>query len=260
MEPRPGFDPQAHRLKRESRWRSSSDSRLALVHFNCGGVISQCLLLSALVSALASCGGGADESGGEFVNSSKLKSSSVSSSPGGLLGTGCQSFSEILSSADGICYPVGNTSSNDNGSGSSSTANLSLNIADFSELEPNDSPVSATPVAFPSRLGADVVGIEMSGSVLDGSDPSDFFVLSPLLGKSHLIYLCETTCLEHPTDSKVAIRVFDESLNLVAGNPLNGESTKFVSANLDAGLNYYIQIVAIGTGSLEYPYRLVVIE
>jgi len=47
---------------------------------------------------------------------------------------------------------------------------------------------------------------------------------------------------------------------LIAGNPLYEESTKILTAELDAGIPYYVQILGFDTQSREYPYRLVIIE
>jgi hypothetical protein len=58
----------------------------------------------------------------------------------------------------------------------------------------------------------------------------------------------------------VAIRVIDQFGTVIAGNPLYEESTKIVTAGLDAGLPYYVQVLGFDTHEQEYPYKLVIID
>lgn len=134
------------------------------------------------------------------------------------------------------------------------------NIARYAEYEPNNIPENANPVAFPIVSGDTVPGIEITGGVRDVSDVSDYFILSPNQSGHYAIYLCADTCTEHPTDSMVAIRVIDQFGTVMAGNPLYEESTKIVTAGLDAGVPYYIQVFGFDTGGQEYPYKLVIID
>ena len=134
------------------------------------------------------------------------------------------------------------------------------NIARYVEYEPNDVPENANPVAFPIVSGDTFPGIEITGAVRDVSDESDYFILSPNQSGLYAIYLCADTCTEHPTDSMVAIRVMDQFGTVIAGNPLYEESTKIVTAGLDAGLPYYVQIFGFDTHEQEYQYTLVIID
>jgi len=146
-------------------------------------------------------------------------------------------------------------------SGGTATDNShTANIARYEEYEPNSVPENANPVAFPTVSGDIVPGIEITGAVRDVSDESDYFILSPNQGGVYAIYLCADTCTEHPTDSMVAIRVIDQFGTVIAGNPLYEESTKIVTAALDAGLPYYIQVLGFDTDEQEYPYKLVIID
>lgn len=136
----------------------------------------------------------------------------------------------------------------------------SVSLADFEEYEPNNTLDNANVVAFPIVSDDRLAGIEISGAVLGTSDESDFFILTPDHSENYAIYLCEATCAEHPTDNKVAIQVFDQFGELIAGNPLYVESTKIVTADLDMGLPYYVKIIGFDTEGQEYAYRLVIID
>jgi hypothetical protein len=169
-----------------------------------------------------------------------------------MYGYGCK---ETIPGASGS----GSSGSGDSG-GTATDSNHAANIARYAEYEPNNAPGNANPVAFPTVSGNAVPGIEISGSVWDVSDESDYFILSPDQSGVYAIYLCADTCTEHPTDSMVAIRVIDQFGTVIAENPLYEESTKIVTASLDAGLPYYIQVLGFDTHEQEYQYKLVIID
>ena len=105
------------------------------------------------------------------------------------------------------------------------------NIARYEEYEPNNIPENANLVTFPTVSGDDLPGIEISGSVLDVSDESDYFILSPHQSGDYAVYLCADTCTEHPTDSMVAITIIDQFGAEIAGTALYMESMKIVKVN-----------------------------
>ena len=144
--------------------------------------------------------------------------------------------------------------------GSVASASHSSNIAHYTEYEPNSTLENANPVAFPIVSGDTVPGIKITGSVQDVSDASDYFILTPNQSGLYAIYLCADTCTEHPTDSMVTISVIDQFGMVIAENPLFEESTKVLTADLLAGLPYYVQVLAFGTGEQAYPYELVIID
>jgi hypothetical protein len=144
--------------------------------------------------------------------------------------------------------------------GTTTTSTHPASIARYAEYEPNNVPENANPVAFPIVSGDTVPGIEITGAVWDVSDESDYFILSPNHSGIYAIYLCADTCTEHPTDSMVAIRVIDQFGTVIAGNPLYEESTKIVTAGLDAGIPYYVQVFGFDTHEQEYQYKLVIID
>ena len=152
------------------------------------------------------------------------------------------------------------TSGGSTSGGSTSSVSRSANILQYAEYEPNNALENANPVAFPSVSGDTVPGIKITGSVQDVSDASDYFILTPNQSGVYAIYLCADTCMEHPTDSMVAISVIDQFGTVIVENPLFEESTKILTADLVAGLPYYVQVIGFDTGDQEYPYELVIID
>jgi len=170
-------------------------------------------------------------------------------------GWGCKETLPDDASTGGSSGSGGGTSG-----GSGTGVSHSTNIARYTEYEPNSTLENANPVAFPSVSGDTVPGIKIIGSAQDVSDASDYFILTPKRSGLYAIYLCADTCTEHPTDSMVAISVIDQFGVVIAENPLFEESTKILTADLNAGLPYYVQVLAFGTGEQAYPYELVIID
>jgi len=170
-------------------------------------------------------------------------------------GWGCKETLPEDASTGGSSGSGGGTSG-----GSGTGVSHSTNIARYTEYEPNSTLENANPVAFPSVSGDTVPGIKIIGSAQDVSDASDYFILTPKRSGLYAIYLCADTCTEHPTDSMVAISVIDQFGVVIAENPLFEESTKILTADLNAGLPYYVQVLAFGTGEQAYPYELVIID
>jgi len=203
------------------------------------------------------------EEGGDSANQTSNSNSTRSCTPRSneqLLqyGFGCrETLPPDAGSSDGSS---GSSSGSDSSGGTTSGTTYPANIAHYVEYEPNNIPENANPVAFPFVSGDLVPGIEITGSVRDVSDESDYFILSPNRSGDYAVYLCADTCTDHPTDSMVAIRVIDQFGAVVAENPLYEESTKILTAGLDAGLPYYVQVFGFDTQGQDYQYRLVIID
>lgn len=200
------------------------------------------------------------EEGDDSANQNTTSNSTQSCTPRSYeeqaqYGWGCKETLPDDASTGGSSGSGGGTSG-----GSGTGVSHSTNIARYTEYEPNNTLENANPVAFPSVSGDTVPGIKITGSVQDTSDVSDYFILTPNQSGLYAIYLCADTCTEHPTDSMVAISVIDQFGMVIAENPLFEESTKILTADLDAGLPYYVQVLAFGTGEQAYPYELVIID
>lgn len=174
-------------------------------------------------------------------------------------GYGCRETLPTSTSSSSNTGSGSNTGGSDAG-GTQTGSSRSANIARYAEYEPNNVLENANPVNFPVVSGDTVPGIEITGSVWDVSDESDYFIMSPNQSGSYAIYLCADTCTEHPTDSMVAIRVIDQFGTVIAENPLYEESTKFLIADLYAGMPYYVQVFGFDTQQQEYQYKLVIID
>jgi hypothetical protein len=135
-----------------------------------------------------------------------------------------------------------------------------VSINHYEEFEPNNIAENANIVEFLPVTGDTLQGIEITGEVETQADDSDYFILTPDRSGLYAIYLCGDLCTEHPTDSMVTLRVLDQFGEVLAENPLYEESTKFLTADFDAGLPYYVQVLGYDSVGEVYPYRLVIIE
>jgi hypothetical protein len=230
-------------------------------------------LVAALTSGLVACGGGGggssaptvDLSATDPVTNSDSDSDSNSNSNSSNTSDGSCNFSWFEVMEKGFaCHTDSDTGgSSDTGSSGAEPSppqNLSVRINHVAEFEPNNIAANANVVAFLPVTGDTLQGIEITGSVDTASDDSDYFIFTPDRSGMYAVYLCGENCTDQPVDSKVAIRVLDQFGDELAANPLYEESTKFLSADFDAGLPYYVQILGFDTGVETYDYRLVIIE
>lgn len=223
-------------------------------------------LICFMTMGVVACGGGGGGGGSSAPLQDMSASDPVTNNPGGSSGSfsdgNCNySWSEVYEKGFG-CHT--NTGSGDTGSAPPAEApppqEGSVVINRYEEFEPNNTAPNANIVEFLPVTGDTLQGIEITGTVETLSDDSDYFILTPERSGLYAIYLCDGVCTEQPTDSQVAIRVLDQFGDVLAENPLYEESTKFVTADFDAGLPYYVQVLGYATGGEVYPYRLVIIE
>ena len=194
-----------------------------------------------------------NDNGSSSGSSTSGSSVSSGSSPGG----NCNySWAEVLEKGFG-CHT-------DTGSGGNAAPpppeSRAVSINHYQEYEPNNAAENATIVEFLPVTGDTLQGIEITGTVETLGDDSDYFIFTPERSGLYAIYLCDGGCTEQPTDSAVSLRVLDQFGEVLAENPLYEESTKFLTADFDAGLPYYVQVLGYDTAGETYPYRLVVIE
>lgn len=135
-----------------------------------------------------------------------------------------------------------------------------IEINRYQAFEPNDSFHNANIVEFPIVAEPTSIGVEITGTVRQSDDPSDYIVFSVTRAATYLVYLCADTCIEHPSDDKVALLVYDANHNLLRSNPLDQSSEKKLFVQFEQGLTYYVELRANNTGSEIYSYRLVVNE
>ena len=223
--------------------------------------ITVCVLTLGLV---ACGGGGGGGSNAPLVDLSATDPATNNSgaNTGGFSDGNCNySWSEVLEKGFG-CH-TGTGSGGDSGSSTAAPPppeSRSVVINHYQEFEPNSTIENANIVEFLPVTGDTLQGIEITGSVETLADDSDYFIFTPNRSGLYAIYLCDGICTEQPTDSKVALRVLDQFGEAVAENPLYEETTKFLTADFDAGLPYYVQVLGYDTAGEVYSYQLVIIE
>lgn len=226
-------------------------------------------LICFMTMGVVACGGGGG--GGSSAPLQDLSASDpVTNNPGGNSGSfsdgNCNyDWSEVLEKGFGCHTNTGSRgstggSAGDNSGSTGTGGTRSVEINRYAEFEPNNTAPNANIVEFLPVSGDTLQGIEITGTVDTASDDSDYFILTPDRSGLYAIYLCDGGCTEQPTDSKVAIRVLDQFGDVLAENPIYEESTKFLTADFDAGLPYYVQILGYATDGEAYPYKLVIIE
>ena len=228
------------------------------------------LSLALCLLTLAACGGGGGgevdtlgEAALEVADALDNAGSGGSGRSPNRNNDGCSATTSDILEHGFVCHPPKDPTIRPHGSSTEpdpEPVSRSANIGEFNEFEPNNSLANANIVELPDVTGDLVAGIRITGSVHDIEDDSDFFAFVPDRSGTYLVYLCEETCLDHPTDSQVAIRVYDQNGELMVGNPLYEESTKFLMANFEAGVLYYVEILGFDTVMETYPYLLVIIE
>jgi len=135
-----------------------------------------------------------------------------------------------------------------NGDGGKISAPVSVvdgmaKITHVDEFESNNSPGNANILYLPAAHSANPVGIEIAGSVNSESDAGDFYILTPTRSGAHTIYLCAESCAEILQDDAAGTV---EVLSL--------------TADLVAGLAYYVEIHGYDTGGERYDYLMTIVD
>ena len=193
--------------------------------------------LLMVLAALAACGGSEDEQP-------------------------CSQTLAVLTA--GLCLLGEVTYSSTSTSGSSSTppppSSNTVVMRRVVEFEPNSTLDNANPVAFRNATADKHIGIEITGSVSQTDDSSDFFILSPPRSGHFLVYLCDESCGETLHSEQVYLMVYDQSQTTIAGTPLGSVVKQQLGVNLLAGLAYYVEVNGYNTGPSPVDYKLVLID
>ncbi len=128
------------------------------------------------------------------------------------------------------------------------------------EFEPNSTLNNANPVAFRSATSAEHIGIDITGSVSQTDDGSDFFILTPPRTGHFLVYLCDGTCGNFLHSEQVYLMVYDQTQSTIASTPLGSDVKQQIGVDLAAGLAYYVEVNGYNTGSSPVDYKLVIIN
>ena len=157
--------------------------------------------------------------------------------------------------------PAGNPSGNAGSPGpDNSDSSIPVQMNRVAEYEPNGILDNANPVQFRIVSGDTLAGIEITGSVQDDTDRSDFFILTPNRSGSYAVYLCAETCSEQVIDDTVYLMVFDQNQTTIASTPIATVEEQMLVVPMTAGLAYYVEVHGYNTAATPYEYRLVIIE
>lgn len=199
-----------------------------------------------LIATLAACGGGGDEGGDTQICLVLL-----------IIPTTCTSSSAPPPPPPASTTGAGETGAANNGGNNTHRA-VVVNF--FQEFEPNNTMDNANAVNFPGAASDTSAAVEITGSVEQDEDGADFFIFTPLRSDTFLVYLCLDTCSEQVEGDEVYIAVYDQSQTTIASTPVGTASRQFLSAELVAGLAYYVEINGYNTGPAAFDYKLVVID
>ena len=193
--------------------------------------------LLMVLAALAACGGSEDEQP-------------------------CSQTLAVLTA--GLCLLGEVTYSSTSTSGSSSTppppSSNTVVMRRVVEFEPNSTLDNANPVAFRNATADKHIGIEITGSVSQTDDSSDFFILSPPRSGHFLVYLCDESCGETLHSERVYLMVYDQSQSTIVSTSLGSVVKQQLGVDLLAGLAYYVEVNGYNTGPSPVDYKLVLID
>jgi hypothetical protein len=126
------------------------------------------------------------------------------------------------------------------------------------EFEQNNTLDNANIVQFLSASHDNAVAIEISGSVEQPTDAADFFIFTPERSAQYDLYLCGESCDEAVEDDAVYIMIYDQFQTTIDGTPVGTLAEQTVTAELSAGLAYYVEVHGYNTGPIDYSYQLVI--
>ncbi len=135
-----------------------------------------------------------------------------------------------------------------------------------SEVEPNDSIAMADPVTVPTPSPTDdFVGFQVNGTINNLTDGVDTFSFTAARTRMYSIKLCPSTCsgIGRGGSLDVAIAYFDvldQSGNVLLssqGDNIVGNNREI---NIDAGVLYYIMVLAEDTMNAAQAYSLHAVE
>ena len=128
------------------------------------------------------------------------------------------------------------------------------------EFEPNSTLNNANPVAFRNAMSEEHIGIEITGSVSQTADSSDFFILTPPRSGHFLVYLCDGPCSNFLQSEQVYLMVYDQTQSTIVSTPLGSVVKQQLGVDLVAGLAYYVEVSGYNTGPSPLDYKLVLID
>ena len=135
-----------------------------------------------------------------------------------------------------------------------------------SEVEPNDSIAMANPVTVPTPSPTDdFVGFQVNGTINNLTDGVDTFSFTAARTRIYSIKLCSSTCsgIGQGGSFDVAVAYFDvldQSGNILVSSQGDNVVGNYREINIDAGVLYYIMLIAEDTMNVAQTYSLHAVE
>ena len=119
---------------------------------------------------------------------------------------------------------------------------------------------NANNVQFPPAPSDASAAVEITGAVKQDDDPADFFIFTPIRSDTFAVYLCAETCTEQVEGDSVYIAIYDQAQTTIASTPIGTVAKQIFTADLTAGLAYYVEINGYNTGPDGFAYKLIVVD
>ena len=132
------------------------------------------------------------------------------------------------------------------------------------EVEPNDSISTANPIALPSLPSnpADLIGFVASGAISNLTDGVDTYSFTAARTRTYVFHLCASTgCGQFNLDVGIAyFNVLDQFGNVLLSTQDDDINGNHGELSINAGVLYYVMIIAENTMNGVQTYRQYVIE
>ena len=131
------------------------------------------------------------------------------------------------------------------------------------EAEPNNSLQLANPLTFPMPITTERMATDVAGFVSGvDNDNDDFFVFTPLETGTYQVYLCNDplVCIRGTVTEKWFLSLSDQNLDVFAGTSAGLLEEQVVTAQLEAGLPYYIGVHVWDAATTSWDYNLTILS
>jgi hypothetical protein len=131
-----------------------------------------------------------------------------------------------------------------------------------SEVEPNDSRLSANPLVFPNQVATEPLAADVEGSIhVAGGDSKDIFIFTPPSSGDYYVYLCNDplACVRATRSENWYLELYDQDFNIVANTRPGILTEQKLMLWLEAGVPYYVGVFG-GNDAIDYwQYNLTII-
>ena len=124
--------------------------------------------------------------------------------------------------------------------------------------------MTATPLVFPNTAGRSDVAVGI-GNIHDTSDVVDAYSFTPNNSKRHFFQLCGTVCSLGSRFGNLDVSVtyfdiLDASGSVLASTAADASSGNLAELALDAGVLYYVMVIAENTANSIQSYSINIID